>query len=114
MDLVDIKGRIAVALVESIFRRAGFDVTGAASPEGVPRPGREDVTPEFTVTRNRAGGACQGRWPVAVRYRAQPGQYLRIEEQRGAQALVAGAKRAWPDLLVVLVTDRPAAGRSGF
>ena len=36
------------------------------------------------------------------------------EEQRGTQPLVAGAKRAWPDLLVILVTDRPDAGRSGF
>lgn len=116
MDLLDIKRRVARALVESIFRRAGFTVTpvGPWEPAGRPaRLGREDLVPDFSIRREReaAGGGAR---LVEVRYRREVSQYLAIEDQRGAQSVFAHAKRQWPDLVFVFVTDHPEAGRSGF
>jgi hypothetical protein len=113
MDLVDIKGRIAVALVESIFRRAGFILGPVPAPKPSTRPGREELTPDFAVHR---AGSAEGRAPraVEVRYRSQIGQYLAIEGQRAGNSVFALAKRQWPDLLFVFVTDHPEAGRSGY
>ena len=120
MDLHDIKGRIAVALVESVFRRAGFGiepVTGSASgPEPSRRPGREDFVPDFAARRPAPGEGGEGpeRLVVEVRYRPQVGQYLSIEERRGSQSVFVLAKRQWPRLLFVFVTDHPEPGRSCF
>ena len=41
MDLLEIKGRISVALVESIFRRAGFTLAPPVTVETSQRLGRE-------------------------------------------------------------------------
>jgi len=118
VDLLDIKRRIARALVESIFRRAGFTVTpvGPREPAGWPaRLGREDLGPDFSIRRGQdpavAGGAAR---LVEVRYRREVSQYLALEDQRGVQSVFAHAKRQWPDLMFVFVTDRPETGRSGF
>jgi hypothetical protein len=113
MDLLDIKGRIAVALVESIFRRAGFTLGPVPAPEPAARPGREELTPDFAVQRGGPGGERAPR-PVEVRYRSQVGQYLAIEGQRGGNSVFALAKRQWPNLLFVFVTDHPEPGRSGY
>jgi hypothetical protein len=113
MDLQDIKGRIAVALVESIFRRAGFALGPVPAPEPSARPGREELSPDFAVHRGGSAGTRAPR-PVEVRYRSQIGQYLAIEGQRGANSVFALAKRQWPDLLFVFVTDHPEPGRSGY
>jgi hypothetical protein len=51
---------------------------------------------------------------VEVRYRPQVGQYLLIEGQRGPHSLFTVAKRQWPGLVFVFVTDHPEAGRSCF
>jgi hypothetical protein len=115
LDLLEIKGRIAVALVESIFRRAGFALTPVAA-EAVPRPGRDELLPDFRAVR--AAGA-PGAPPaparlVEVRYRPQIAQYVDIELQRGSQSVFAMAARHWPDLLFALVTDHPEPGRSCF
>lgn len=121
MDLLDIKARVAEAVVESILRRAGYKLTPfPRAGEGVVlRIGREDFTPHFTATQtaetrdDRAVGAPPS-YLIAVKYRGQLGQYLAIEGQRGDRSTFAQAKRLWPALCFVFVTDRPDPGRSFF
>lgn len=116
MDLLDIKARIAQALVESVFRRAGFTLTAVGPRESPPRLGREELVPDFFAVRVPP----EGKPPehparlVEVRYRPQIGQYLAIEDQRGSQSIFAYAKRQWPGLIFVFVTDHPEPGRSTF
>ncbi len=124
MDLHDIKGRIAVALVESIFRRAGFTLSPVETPIGrrelVTRLGREDLIPDFSAVRSAAAAsAVPPETPnrprvVDVRYRPQVAQYVSIEEERGPRGLFALAKRQWPALVFIFVTDHPEPGRSSF
>jgi hypothetical protein len=116
VDILAVKGRVVVAFVESIFRRAGFTVAPAPPRNGTPRGGRDDVVPHFLAERATSDGhpAIPPPRPVEVRYRPQVAQYVSIEEQRGPQSLFALAKRHWPDLLFVFVTDRPEPGRSAF
>lgn len=115
MDLLEIKGRIAVALVESIFRRAGFALTPVVHPEVSPRHGREDLIPDFQASLPASpGDTAPAPRPVEVRYRPQVGQYLLIETQRGPHSLFTVARRQWPGLLFVFVTDHPEPGRSCF
>jgi hypothetical protein len=115
VDLLEIKGRIAVALVESIFRRAGFALAPVVHPETSPRQGREDLIPDFQATLAPTAEAPAGPTRIVeVRYRPQVGQYLLIEAQRGPHSLFAVARRQWPDLVFVFVTDHPEAGRSCF
>src|SRR5262245_37491945 len=115
MDLLEIKGRLAVALVESIFRRAGFALAPVVHPEISPRQGREDLIPDFqAIPPPPAGGDAEIPRVVEVRYRPQVAQYLLIEGQRGPHSLFTVAKRQWPGLVFVLVTDHPERGRSCF
>jgi hypothetical protein len=115
VDLLEIKGRIAVALVESIFRRAGFALSPVVHPETSPRQGREDLIPDFQARlAPAAGGPAEPARVVEVRYRPQVGQYLLIESQRGPHSLFTVARRQWPDLVFVFVTDHPEPGRSCF
>jgi hypothetical protein len=114
VDLLEIKGRIAVALVESIFRRAGFTLGPAVPAETSQRLGREDLIPDFEATPPAAEHGAASACVVEVRYRPQVGQYLLIEGQRGPHSLFAVAKRHWPTLVFVFVTDHPEAGRSCF
>jgi hypothetical protein len=115
VDLLEIKGRIAVALVESVFRRAGFTVAPAPTAEPVPRQGREDLVPDFQATLPPdPGGPAPAPCIIDVRYRPQVSQYLLIEAQRGPHSLFTVAKRQWPSLVFVFVTDHPEAGRSCF
>jgi hypothetical protein len=113
VDLLEIKGRIAVALVEAIFRRAGFTVAPVAA-EPAPRQGREDLIPDFRATLPGADGPAATACVVEVRYRPQVSQYLLIEAQRGPHSLFTIAKRQWPSLVFVFVTDHPEPGRSCF
>jgi hypothetical protein len=115
MDLLEIKGRISVALVESIFRRAGFTLAPPVALDASQRLGREDLIPDFQATLPAvAGGPAPPGCVVEVRYRPQVGQYLLIEAQRGPHSLFTVAKRHWPALVFVFVTDHPEAGRSCF
>jgi hypothetical protein len=114
VDLLEIKGRIAVALVESIFRRAGFALAPVVHPDAVPRQGREDLIPDFQASLPAADGGAESPRVVEVRYRPQVTQYLLIESQRGPHSLFTVAKRQWPGLVFVLVTDHPEPGRSCF
>ena len=115
MDLLAIKGRIALALVESIFRRAGFTLTPVGQREVPPHLGREDV-PDFSARRLRpeSGRSEEPAGLIEARYRLDLGHYLAIETQRGPRSVFAQAKRYWPGLLFVFVTDHPEPGRSCF
>lgn len=113
MDLMEAKSRVAEALVESIFRRARYEVIpyrreGAAGL----RIGRDDFSPNFRV---RLDGAAPVReFLIEARYHPSIGQFLSVEEQRGERSLFQLARRQWPDLYFVLVSDRPESGRSCF
>ncbi len=116
MDLLEIKGRIAVALVESIFRRAGFALAPVVHPEVSPRHGREDLIPDFQVTLpTPADGAAEGpqarRGPLSPAGRPVPAHRSR---SAGPHSLFTVARRQWPGLLFVFVTDHPEPGRSCF
>jgi hypothetical protein len=116
-ELDTLKGRIAEAFVESIFRRAGCRVSRAGR-EGVPfpsrTPGGDDLLPNFYVRRRAretpAGRAPQRLIPVEVRYEVRVEDFLERHDERWASALCA----RWPELRIVFVTDHPAAGRSCF
>jgi hypothetical protein len=115
VDLLDIKGRIALALVESVFRRAGFALSPVDQREVPPHLSREDM-PDFAARRPPAPAEApeEPTRLVEVRYRLDLVHYLALENQRGPRSVFAQAKRQWPGLVFVFVTDRPAAGRSAF
>jgi hypothetical protein len=115
VDLLDIKGRIALALVESIFRRAGFALSAVDQREVPPHLSRDDL-PDFAARRSPAAPEApeEAARLVEVRYRLDVTHYLAIENQRGLRSVFAQAKRQWPGLIFVFVTDHAGAGRSGF
>lgn len=111
-DVIDLKNQVAVVLVESIFRRAGYSLVVFPVSEVPPRLGREDL-PDFTavppVTREQVGSR-----PVKVRYRKQLGQYLALESRRGVRSFFALAKQYWPGLVIVFVSDESESRLSCF
>src|ERR671919_2947935 len=113
MDLLEAKSRIADALVESIFRRARYQVHPYRR-EALPlRFGREDFSPDFQVSPG-PGGAANGEFLVEVKYRPSIEQFVSVENQRGERSIFLLARRQWPALYFVLVTERPEPGRSCF
>jgi hypothetical protein len=113
MDLLEVKNRIAEALVESIFRRARYDVTPFARETIGLRVGREDFSPDVRVIRRPANEAPQ-EFLVEVKCRAVIEQYPSVESQRGEKSIFVMARQRWPNLHFVFVSERPAAGRSCF
>ena len=115
MKLLEIKGRVALALVESIFRRAGYALTPVGGRNVPPHLGRDDL-PDFCAVREPATGEPpeRGGRVVEVRYRPQLAHYLAIEHQRGGHSTFAQIKRHWPNSLFVFFTDYPETGRSSF
>jgi len=113
MDLQEVKSRIAEALVESIFRRARYEIT-RLTREAMPlRVGREDFSPDFRVARELESGDLR-EFLVEVKYRPAIEQYLSVENQRGDKSIFLMARHKWPNLYFVFVTDRPGPGRSCF
>src|SRR3972149_6008624 len=113
MDLLEAKSRIAEALVESIFRRARYHIRPYRS-EALPlRFGREDFSPDFRVSLDSEAVADQTVL-VEVKYRPSAYQFLSVENQRGDRSVFLMARRSWPNLYFILVTDRPEPGRSCF
>jgi hypothetical protein len=104
------KERVAVALVEAIFRRAGYGVRGF-SGEVVSRLAPDDFTPSFHASG--PNGGREAEFPVGVLYRPFLQPYIALENQR-RQSMFTLARRQWPGLRLVLVTDHPDAGRSCF
>ena len=113
MDLHEAKSRIAEALVESIFRRARYDVVPFRSAPSALRFGREDVTPNFRISQTLDDGE-PSEYLIAVKYRPSVAQFISVENQRGERSIFLLARRHWPNLHFVLVTERPEAGRSCF
>jgi hypothetical protein len=115
VDLHDIKGRLALAFVESVFRRAGYTLTPTGVRDVPPHLGREDL-PDFVARRSspereELNGAT---WLVEVRYRPRLTPYLAIEHQRGPLSLLAQLKRNWPELILTFFTDHVESGCSSF
>jgi hypothetical protein len=108
MDLYDTKSRIAEAFVESIFRRARFAVHPYTARPPL-RIGHEDFSPNFSVSRNGTSSELL----VEVKFRPSVDQFLALENQRRA-SIFELARRNWPALYFVIVTDHPAPGRSCF
>lgn len=113
MDLLEAKSRIAEALVESIFRRARYDVQSFQSGPSPLRFGREDYSPDFRVSQRLLEGD-EREYLVEVKYRPSVEQYISVENQRGERSVFLLARRQWPQLYFVLVTERPESGRSCF
>ena len=112
MDLLEAKSRIAEALVESIFRRARYEVTPFRASASPLRFGREDFSPDFRVSQPSPDGDRD--FLVEVKYRPSVEQFISVENQRGERSIFLLARRQWPSLYFVLVTERPEPGRSCF
>jgi len=111
MDLLEVKSRIAEALVESIFRRARYQIRPFRNPTSPLRFGREDFSPDFRVTAE-AESADEAEFLIEVKYRPSAFQFVSVENQRGERSIFYMARRQWPNLYFILVTDRPESGRS--
>jgi hypothetical protein len=114
MDLLEAKSRIAEALVESIFRRARYDVAPFRAPSSPLRFGREDFSPDFRVTQPTPEGGTDRSFLIEVKYRPSVEQFISVENQRGDKSIFFMARRYWPALYFVLVSERPESGRSCF
>jgi hypothetical protein len=112
MDLMEAKSRIAEALVESMFRRARYDVAPYKTDQSLLRFGREDFSPAFRISQ-RVDNEDRV-YLVAVKYRPSAEQFISVENQRGDRSIFQMMRRHWPTLCFVLVTERPEAGRSCF
>ena len=113
MDLLDVKSRIAQALVESVFRRARYQVSRCRADPLRPRIGHEDFSPDLRVClKQEDGDTCE--LLVEVKYRPHLDQFILVENERGDRSVFLMARRQWPQLYLVLVTDHPEPGRSCF
>jgi len=113
MDLLEAKSRIAEALVESIFRRARYEVAPFRREHSLLRFGREDFSPDFRISQ-RTDAGDEHEYLVEVKYRPSAEQFISVENQRGDRSLFHMMRRHWPALYFILVTERPDAGRSCF
>jgi len=113
MDLLEAKSRIAEALVESIFRRARYDVAPFRRDHSPLRFGREDFSPDFRMSQKTEDGD-EHEHLVGVKYRPSAEQFVSVENQRGDRSIFQMMRRHWPQLCFVLVTERPEPGRSCF
>src|SRR5258705_11717345 len=114
MDLLEAKSRIAEALVESIFRRARYQVEPYPAGRTPLRFGREDFSPDFSATVPGRYGESSQEMLVEVKYRPSVEQFISVENQCGEKSVFLLARRHWPSLYFILATDRPKAGRSCF
>ncbi len=117
VDLSDLKGRVAEALVESVFRRAQYRVVRAgreSSLQGLLRQGPTDFTPDFLVWKpvpDGEGAPLRHRLiALEVKYRANPAEFLRRDLEPNLPSLRA----QWPELYYIVVTDNPGEGRLCF
>jgi hypothetical protein len=112
-----LKGRIAGAFVEGIFRRAGYVVSRVGRESQVHRLvkiGSDDFLPDFLVRkevrRDEAGRPLHRLLPLEVKYRHDIESFL----DRYGREFFGRLSAQWPDLSVVFVTDHPEDGRSCF
>src|SRR4030095_14839013 len=81
MDLLEVKSRIAEALVESIFRRARYQIRPFRNNTSPLRFGRQDFSPDFRVTSEADGENAAGEFLVEVKYRPSAYQFVSVENQ---------------------------------
>jgi hypothetical protein len=113
VELYETKSRIAEALVESIFRRARYRLRPYRADKVSPvRFGREDFCPNFHAITGE--GDATREVLIEVKYRPFIEQFMSLENQRNGSSIMRLARRYWPDLTFVLVTDHPDTGRSCF
>jgi hypothetical protein len=112
MDLYDAKDRIAVALVESVFRRARYRVRPFQNEPGL-RFIRDDWTPSFHAALVADDGN-EREFLIEVTYRPFVEQFIALENQRRDASVFVLARQHWPALRSVVVTDHPEPGRSCF
>src|ERR671918_228965 len=84
MDLLEAKSRIAEALVESIFRRARYEIVPFRAPASPLRFGREDFSPDFRVTQATAEAGDRD-FLVEVKYRPSVEQFISVETLRSGE-----------------------------
>jgi hypothetical protein len=113
VDLYETKDRIAVALVESIFRRARYEVRPFRAEPATPRFLREDFLPSLSVSTAGPDGR-QTEFLLDVNYRPFVEQLIALENQRREASIFVLSRRHWPRLRSILVTDHPESGRSCF
>ncbi len=110
MDVNGLKGRIAEAFVEGIFRRAEYQVARVGRESSVQhllKVGPDEFLPDLFVWK--PVGSLHRLVAVEVKYRAHIEQFLLQDT-----ANVSEAVRQWPALYFVFVTDNPEPGRSCF
>jgi len=112
-----LKGRMAEALVEAVFKRARYTVARVGRETQVPalvRSGGTEFVPDFMVWRALDGPSLGQRScrlvALEVKYRADLDDYL----CRDSPSRSAEVAQQWPELYEILVTDRPERGRSCF
>lgn len=112
-----LKGRMAEALIEAVFKRAKYTVARVGLETLTPALVRTDRTgfmPGFVVWRaldEPSLGHCSYRLlAIEVKYCADLEDYLR----RDSPSRSAEVARQWPELYEIIVTDRPQSGRSCF
>ena len=122
LEVDTIKGRIAEALVESIFRRAEFKMTRFGTESdltGMPKTGKgNDYSPDFLAMKEGTGEReTRGTYHthmIQVKYQADLSQFLWRQTRAREGSEIARAMEKWPSLCVVFVTEPPAEGRSCF
>lgn len=112
-----LKGRMAEALVEAVFKRAKYTVARVGREAQIPalvRTGRSEFMPDFVVWRAldepSLGHHSYRLLAIEVKYRADLADYLR----RDSPSRSAEVAQEWPELYEIVVTDRPECGRSCF
>ena len=112
-----LKGRMAEALVEAVFKRARYTVARVGRETQMPalvRSGRTEFMPDFVVWRALDGPSLGHHSyrlvAIEVKYRADLADYL----CRDSPSRSAEMAQQWPELYEILVTDRPEGGRSCF
>ena len=118
MDPISLlKGRMAEALVEAVFKRARYTVARVGRETQMPalvRSGRAEFMPDFVVWRAldepSLGHHSYRLVAIEVKYRADLEDYLR----RDSPSRSAEVAQQWPELYEIIVTDRPQSGRSCF
>jgi len=114
-DLNLLKGRMSEALVEGIFKRAQYMVARVARETQVSALMRTGQSvPDFVVWKALEEPSLGRRsyllLAIEVKYCANLEDYLRRESPARSPEVAL----RWPELYEILVTDRPAAGRSCF
>jgi hypothetical protein len=118
MDQISLlKGRMAEALVEGIFKRAQYTVARVGRETQMPalmRTGRAEFMPDFVVWRAldepSLGHHSYRLLAIEVKYRADLEEYLRHDSPSRSPEVA----QQWPELYEIIVSDRPEPGRSCF